>query len=100
MTGEGRQQGSISCAELRPRHLATENLELVPQHQQLDVFHMQPAAATNERTEQSPKSEIEEGEDHTVDPPSPLAEQRDDTNIGALQADAAVVVHYRSDADD
>jgi hypothetical protein len=52
-------------------HLAAENLELVPQHQQLDVFHMQPAAATNKRTEQSPKSEIEEGEDHAADPPNP-----------------------------
>src|SRR5262245_46205088 len=72
--GQGRQQGSISCADLRPRHLAAENLELVPQHQQLDVFHMQSAAATNQCTEQSPKSEVNEGEDHATDPPSPPRE--------------------------
>jgi hypothetical protein len=76
VTGEGGQQGSISCAELRPCHLAAENLELVPQHQQFDVFHMQSAAATNQRTEESPKSEIEEGEDHAADPPSPRLTER------------------------
>src|SRR6266511_3287763 len=32
---------------------------------------MQPAAATNQRTQQSPNSEIKEGEDHAADPPSP-----------------------------
>jgi hypothetical protein len=56
--------------------LATEDLELVPQHQQLDVFHMKPAAATNQRTEQSPKTEIEEGEEHAADPPSPCLPER------------------------
>jgi hypothetical protein len=76
MTSDGRQQRSISCAKLRPRDLAAENLELVTQHQQLEVFHMQAAAATNQRTEQGPKSEIEEREDHAPDPPSPrLTEQ-------------------------
>jgi hypothetical protein len=30
VTSDGREQGSISCAKLRPRHLAAENLELVP----------------------------------------------------------------------
>jgi hypothetical protein len=56
--------------------LAAENLQLVPQHQQLKVLHMQPAAATNQRTEQSPNSEIEEGEDHPSDPPSPRLTER------------------------
>jgi hypothetical protein len=56
--------------------LTAENLELVPQHQQLEVFHMQPAAATNQRTEQSPNSEIEEGEDHAADPPNPRSTKR------------------------
>src|SRR5437763_3886801 len=37
---------------------------------------MQAAAAPNERTEQSPNSAIEEGEDHTADPPSPRATER------------------------
>ena len=31
--------------------MAAENLELVAQHQQLNVFHMQPAAGANQRTE-------------------------------------------------
>jgi hypothetical protein len=56
--------------------LTAENLELVPQHQQLEVFHMQPAAATNQRPEQSPNSEIEEGEDHAADPPNPPSTKR------------------------
>jgi hypothetical protein len=47
----------------------------VPQHQQLEVFHMQPAAATNQRPEQSPNSEIEEGEDHAADPPQPSLDE-------------------------
>jgi hypothetical protein len=76
VTSDGRQQRSISCAKLRPRDLAAENLELVTQHQQLEVFHMQAAAATNQRTEQGPKSEIEEGEDHVANPPSPRLTER------------------------
>src|SRR6266542_4099746 len=66
VTGDGRQQGSISCAKLRPRPLASEDVELVAQHQQLDVFYVQAAAATNQRTEHGPKSEVEEGEDHVA----------------------------------
>src|SRR6266545_2555284 len=76
VTSDGRQQGSISCATLRPRNLAAENLELVTQHKQLDVFHLQAAAAPNERTKQSPNSEVDEGEDHAPDPPSPRAKER------------------------
>src|SRR6266568_3668078 len=41
------------------------------QHQQLDVFHMQAAAATNKRAEQRPHGEIEKRESHAADPPSP-----------------------------
>jgi thioredoxin family protein len=43
----------------------------VPQYQQLYVLHLQAAAATNQRTQQSPKSEVEQGENHVADPPSP-----------------------------
>src|SRR5713101_2346276 len=46
------------------------------QHQQLNVFHMQAAAAANKRTEQSPNSEVEKREDHAADPPSPRPEER------------------------
>jgi hypothetical protein len=54
MAGCGCQQGPISHAELRPRDLPAQDLELVAQHQQLDVFHVQTAAATNKRAKQSP----------------------------------------------
>src|SRR3989442_7343103 len=37
VTRRRREQGPIGRPELRPRHLAAQNLELVPQHQQLDV---------------------------------------------------------------
>jgi hypothetical protein len=47
--------------QLRRHDLAAQNLELVAENQQLDVFHVQAAAATNERVEQSTHSEIEEG---------------------------------------
>jgi hypothetical protein len=55
-----RQQGPIDYPEFRPHDLPAQDLELVAQHQQLDVFHMQAATATNERTEQSAHSEVEE----------------------------------------
>jgi hypothetical protein len=35
-----REQSPVSRTEPRSAHLAAENLELVPQHQQLEVFHM------------------------------------------------------------
>ena len=81
MPGCGCKQRPISGAELWPRDLTAQDLELVAQHQQLDVIHMQAASATNERTEQSPHGEVEEGEGHTADPPSPGLRRRD-TNFG------------------
>jgi len=42
----GRKQGSINHPKFRPHDLAAQDLELVAQHQQLDVFHMQAATAT------------------------------------------------------
>jgi len=66
----------ISRADLRPRDLPAQDLEFMAQHQQLNVFHMQAAAAANKRTEQSPHSEVEKREDHAADPPSPRPEER------------------------
>lgn len=63
VTGSCCEQGSISRPELRPRDLAAEKLELVAQHEQLDVLYMQAAAATDKRTKQGPESEVEKGED-------------------------------------
>jgi hypothetical protein len=68
-----RQQRSVSHPELRPHHLAALDRQLVPEHEQLDVFHVQAAPATNERAQQSPDGEIEEGESHAADPLNPLA---------------------------
>ena len=67
-TARGTRQVTGSCCEqgpigkLRPRDLPAQDLELVAQHQQLDVLHMQAAAATNKRTEQRPHGEVEKGE--------------------------------------
>jgi hypothetical protein len=49
MAGRGRQQGPISKPELRLRDLPAQDLELVPQHKQLDVFHVQAVAAPHKR---------------------------------------------------
>jgi hypothetical protein len=77
MHGRSRQQRSIRHPELRPADLTTENLELVPQHQQLNVLHVQTATTPNKRRKQRSKREIEKGEGHAADPPNPCApEQR------------------------
>ena len=86
MAGRGGQQGPIRLAELRAGDLPAQDLELVAQHQQLDVFHLQAAAATNKRAEQSPHGEVEEGEGHAADSPSPQS-RTGDTNIGTLHGD-------------
>jgi hypothetical protein len=56
VTGSCCEQGPISRPELRPRDLAAEKLELVAQHEQLDVLYMQAAAATDKRTSKARKA--------------------------------------------
>src|SRR6266508_5744140 len=75
VTGGGCKQRPISGAELWPRHLPAQDLQLLAQHQQLDISHMQ-AAAANKRTEQRPHSEVKEREDHAADPPSPRPKEK------------------------
>ncbi len=75
VTGGGCKQRPISGAELWPRHLPAQDLQLLAQHQQLDISHMQ-AAAANKRTEQHPHSEVKEREDHAADPPSPRPKEK------------------------
>src|SRR5207249_5238561 len=75
VTGSRCEQGPIGRPEFRPRDLAAEKLELVAQHEQLDVLDMQAAAATDKRTKQGPKSEVKKGENHVLDPPSPRANE-------------------------
>jgi Bacterial regulatory proteins, luxR family len=76
MNGCGDQECWIRHPELRPSNLARQNLELVPQHQQLNVLHVSAAAAPNKRTQESPKREVEKGEGHAADPPNPRAEEK------------------------
>jgi hypothetical protein len=57
----------------------------VPEHEQLDVFHVQAAPATNERAQQSPDGEIEEGESHATEILSTRSPRACDIDIGALQ---------------
>jgi hypothetical protein len=71
VTGCRREQGPIDRSKLRTRDLAAQNLELVPQDEQLDVLHAQATATPNQGAKQSPEREIEKGEDHAADPPSP-----------------------------
>src|SRR6266511_2274520 len=75
MQRRGSEQRPIGWLELRPRDLSAQDLELVPKHQQLDVFHVQPAAASNKRADQSPNGEVEERESHAGDPPRPRLEE-------------------------
>jgi hypothetical protein len=71
VTGRSRQQRPVSRAELRPCNLSAQDLELVPQYQQLDLFHVEAAAAPNKRTEETPNGEVEEKKGHAVDPRKP-----------------------------
>jgi hypothetical protein len=50
-----RQQGTIRGTKVRPRHLAAQDLELVPKDKQLDVLDVQTAATPNERSQQRPE---------------------------------------------
>jgi len=71
LAGCRREQRTISRTQLRPRHLTAQHLELVPQHDQLDVLHVQATATANERAQQSPEREVDEGKNHAADPPRP-----------------------------
>jgi hypothetical protein len=84
MAGRRREQRPINSAKLRPRHLATENLKLVAQDQQLEVLDVQATATADERSEQGPERDVEEREGHPAILPA-LAQTSRDTTIGALQ---------------
>jgi len=72
----GCKQSSIRHPEFRPHDLTAQDLELVAQHQQLDVFHMQAPTATNKRSEQRPHGKVEKREGHAADPANPSAAER------------------------
>jgi hypothetical protein len=56
MANRRRQQGTIRAAKLRPRHLATQDLELVAKDQQLEVLDVQPTATSDDRAQQGPNA--------------------------------------------
>ena len=93
MASRRRQQGTIRGTKVRPRHLATQYLELVAQDQQLDVLDVQTAATPNERSQQRPEREVEKREGHGRRSSQPAHERRD-TSIGAPQG-ANLLHHHR-----
>ena len=70
MNGSRGQQRPVSHPELRTLDLPAQDRKLVPQDEQLDVFHVQAAPATNKRAQQSPNSKVEKGDGHAADPPT------------------------------
>jgi len=87
MAACGRQQRPINHPELGPCDLPAQNLELMAEYQQLDVFHMQAATTTKQRAEQSAQGE--ERKEKAMPPILPSPEPpKDDTSFGALQARA------------
>jgi hypothetical protein len=58
--GRSSQERPVSYPELWPPNLAAQDRQLVPEHEQLHVLHVQAAPATNQRAQQSPDGEVEE----------------------------------------
>jgi hypothetical protein len=80
-----RQQGTIRCTKVPPRHPAAQDLELVTKDEQLDVLDVQTAATANERAQQRPEREVEKREGHGRRSSQPARQGRD-TSIGTLHA--------------
>jgi hypothetical protein len=98
MTGCDDQQRSINHPELWPSDLPAQYLQLVAQHHQLKVFHVQAAAATDKRPEQSPRGEAEKRQGHAADLPSPRAEESRHLFLAPLQVVVAVEGRPRAHA--
>ena len=75
MAGRRRKQGTIRGAKPRTRDLPAQHLKLVAHDQELDVLDVEATATADEHPQQSPKREVEKGEGHTGDPPSPRPDQ-------------------------
>jgi hypothetical protein len=69
VAGRRGERRTISAPKLRPRDLATQDLELVAQDQQLDVLDVQATGTPNQCAQQGPEREVEKGEGHVFDPP-------------------------------
>jgi hypothetical protein len=75
VAGRRREQGTIRGAKPRTRDLPAQHLKLVAHDQELDVLDVEATATADEHPKQSPKREVQEGEGHTGDPPSPRPAQ-------------------------
>ena len=64
MARRRREQGTVRGAKLRPRDLATEDLELVAQDEQLDVLDVQATATANDCALKGHEREVEKREGH------------------------------------
>jgi hypothetical protein len=61
-----RKQRAVNRLELRAPDVAAQNLELTPEHQQLDIVDVRTTAAPNKQAEQSPNSEVQKREEHAA----------------------------------
>jgi hypothetical protein len=64
VTRSGRKQSAIGVPEFGPPDLAAQYIELMAEHQQLDILDIRAAATTDEQPEQSSDSEIQQREEH------------------------------------
>lgn len=59
-----RQEGTIGRSERRTNLLPSEHYQLMPQHEQFEVFWELAAWATDKQPQQSQEREIGEGQEH------------------------------------
>ena len=62
-TGAGKQR-AVSVPELRPPDLAAQHLDLMAEHQQLNILQVRATATTDEQPEQSPDREVQQRDEH------------------------------------
>jgi hypothetical protein len=62
----GGEQGAIGTPELRAPSLTTQNLGLMAEYEQLDIFDLRITTTTGEQAEQNPDSEVQQGEAHAA----------------------------------
>ena len=66
MASSSGKQSAIDALDLRPPDLATQDLKLMAEDQQLDVREVRTTTTANKQPEQSPNSAIQEGEEHAA----------------------------------
>ena len=86
VTRSGSEERAISRLERGPGNLPAQDIELVTEDHQLEVLQVRAAWAADEQAEQSPNSEIGEGEEHAADTPT-TSERGHDRGNGTLHGD-------------